>query len=156
GDVRLELTNLSRVEPPETRNAVRLPSPLELTQPWNLALVDRDDELPALDVRQPALRAVGTEQLDAETAEARLQGAGRVVDPGVDDTARAAGLVRGDLRLLLEDRDGRVGMQLGQPARNRQAENPRADHAESRHREATVVPDDDPRRVPDEPRRRAI
>ena len=81
-DMRLDLPYLPRVEPAQPGHAVRLPAPLELAQPRHLAVVHRDHELPALDVRQRPLLAVGTKQAYAAAAEIRLERPGCVAGPG--------------------------------------------------------------------------
>ncbi len=109
-------------------------SALELPQPVELALVERDDELAALLVREPAPLDVGAQQADAAPAELRLERARRVVDAGVDDAAVAAGLVERQVVLLLQHRHRRVGAQLGEPPRHREADDPGADDPDPRLR----------------------
>ena len=130
GGVRLELAQLVALDPPQPGHGVRRASSLELAQPLELGLVDRDDELPALVVGEAALRAVGAQQLDAAPAQARLQRPGRVVDARVDDAAVAAGLVQRDVVLLLEHGHDRVGPELRQPPRDREPEDAGADDSE--------------------------
>ena len=66
-------------------------------------------------------------------AEPGLERAGRVVDAGMDDAAVAPGLVRRDVALLLEHRDGGVRAQLGQAARHGEPDDPGADDPDSHH-----------------------
>ena len=131
GDVRLELAELVAVEPPRPRHAVRVCASLELAQAVELALVEGHDELPALDVRQRALRAVRPQQVDPAAAEAGLERPRRVVDPGVDDAAVAPRLVGRDLGLLLEHGDHGAGPGLAQPTRDREPDDPCADHPDA-------------------------
>ena len=125
--MRLDLAQRLPLEPAHAGNAVRPRSALELPQPVELALVERDDELAALLVREAALREVGAQQADAAAAELRLERARRVVDAGVDDAAVAAGLVERQVVLLLQHGHRRVGAQLGEPPRHREADDPGAD-----------------------------
>ena len=61
-------------------------------------------------------------------AEAGLQRARFVVDPGVDDAAVVAGLVARDHGFLLQDREPQVRSALQELARHRQADDPASDH----------------------------
>ena len=130
GGVRLDLAQLVPLEPAKSRNAVRRRTALELAQPRDLGLVERDHELPALPQRDVALVAVRAQQLDAAAAEPRLERPWRVVDAGVHDAAVATCLVHRDLALLLEHGDGRVRLDLRQPPRHGEPDDPRADHAD--------------------------
>src|SRR5581483_8763206 len=87
GGVRLHLAKPVAVEPPEAGDAVRRRAALELAEPLDLPLVERDDELPALLERESAGLAVRAQELGAAAAELCLQRAGGVVDPRVDDAA---------------------------------------------------------------------
>ena len=130
--IRLDLDHLLRPETPDPRNAIGDGAPIDLFETTELVGVARDDQLAALVVGDPALLAVGLEQFDTAAAELRLQRAGRVVDARMHDAAVMAGLVNADLALLVEHRQLAAGLDFGQPARHREAEDPGADHAGSR------------------------
>ena len=58
----------------------------------------------------------------------------------MDDAAVVAGLVDGDVVLLVHHRDPGVGAQLGQPAGDGHADDPRPDHADA-HRTTYLCSD---------------
>src|SRR5690606_9752730 len=87
-------------------------------------------ELARLLVGQAVLRAVVLEESDPSAAEGGLEGARAVVEPGVDDSAVVAGLVRGDPVLLLEDGDAGAGAVEGDVAGQGQSDDPRSDDAD--------------------------
>ena len=140
GDVRLQLAELVRIQPANVRHAVRLRAPLELAQPLELALVEGDDDLPALDVADVALLAVRAQEPDPASAELRLERSRRVVDAGVRDPAVPTRLVSRDRGLLLQDRDDRVRPELRQAARDGEADDPGAHHADLLARTAHPKP----------------
>ncbi len=78
-----------------------------------------------------ALRAVRAQQLHSAPAQLRLQRARRVVDARVYHAAVPAGLMRGDLVLLLEHGDRRVGLDLGETPCDGEADDPGADDADA-------------------------
>ncbi len=126
-DVRLELADPVGPDQLGSRHAVLERAPVELLEPWDLRVVGGDDHLPAAQDRDPALLAVGEDPRRSLDAEPCLERAGRVVDPAVDDTARVAGLVRRDDRLLVEHRDPCIGTACLELARGREADDPGAD-----------------------------
>ncbi len=133
GRMGLDLPQLVPLEPSHSRHAVLGRAPLELSQAADLGLFDGHDELAAFLVGDPPFRAVRVELRNPEAAEAGLQRAGRVVDPGVHDAAVAARLVRRDVGLLFEHRHRRVRAQLGQAARDSEPDDPGADDPDSHH-----------------------
>jgi hypothetical protein len=122
GHIGLDLLQVSLVDELDTRDAVRLRPPMKLVESIELRLCRRNDELAAALVRDALLVAVPVQLGAALDAEASLQRARRVVDPGVDDPAVATGLVRGDPRLLLQDAHAGAGLTEQALARHRQAE----------------------------------
>ena len=144
--MRLDLPHLARVEPAQTGYAVCLTAPFELAQPRHLGVVGCGHELPALDVRQPPLLAVGPKQTHAAPAEPGLERAGCVVDPGgwttpLDRPVWCAASSR-SFSKTVTDASGRTSVSRRAIA---ETEDPRADHADPlpgmRHRAATVVRD---------------
>src|SRR5262245_29639177 len=91
--VGLDLPYLVCREPTEAGHCVRTPTPLELVETLDLALVGGDDQLPGAPVGYLPLRAEGIKGARALDAQPCLQRPGLVVDAGVDDTARMARLV---------------------------------------------------------------
>ena len=81
---------------------------LELVESGQLLLRCGDDQLPVPARLDPPLLAEGVQLPGALDAEPRLQGAGFVVDPGVDNPARLAGLAARDLGLTLEHHQAEV------------------------------------------------
>src|SRR5262249_43660744 len=124
GRVRLDSAQLVALEHAQASHAVCDRTPLELGEPRQLALVDRDDQLPATLIREASLSHVPLECRLALGAQPRLEGARRVVD-----AARVvARLVGPDPRLLVEDDEPEAGALLEQAARGREPENARAHH----------------------------
>ena len=132
GRVRLDLAQPRGVEPPQPRHAVGDPAPLELVEPGQLVLAERDDQLPARVVADPALLAVGAQLAHPLDAQPRLERAGHVVDPGVDDARVVAGLVRADAVLALEHDDPPPGVAPPELARHREPEDAAADDRDVR------------------------
>ena len=151
--MRLDLADRVALEPAHARHAVRLRAPLELAQALDLGLVDGDDELAALHVREVVLGAVGAEESDPTPAELGFQRSRRVVDPGVDDAAVTAGLVQSDVLLLLQDGDRGVGSHLPQPACHGETEDPPAHDADALGRHSAAVVHGDGLRPRVEPER---
>src|SRR5262249_14794698 len=89
-----------------------------------------DDDLAAADDLDPVLLAEVDHQVLAFDAELRLEGARLVVDAGVDDAAVVAGLVRAELRLLLEDDQPRAPGARGQRSRSGEADDASAHDGE--------------------------
>jgi hypothetical protein len=110
--MRLNRLHADGVEPPQAGHPIGPRPALDLVQPLELGGIPSHDQLPALLVGQAVLGAVFLEQLDAPAAQGRLQGAGRVVDPGMRNPAVVRGLVGADPVLLVEDRDLRSLRQL--------------------------------------------
>ena len=80
-----------------------MPAALQLGQGRQLALVGGDDDLAAALVGDAVLGAEAVHQLAALGAVPRLERAGLVVEPGVNDAAVVPGLVCGEFALGLED-----------------------------------------------------
>ena len=127
GRVRLDVGDARPLDPGETRHAVGRGRDLQRVEPTDLRLVDGDDQLAALLVRQLALPAVIPQQLTAAGAQDGLEAAGLVVDAGVHDPGVVAGLVSAETVLLLEDVDGEPGIPTGELATDRQTEDATAD-----------------------------
>ena len=102
--VRLDLTQLGRVELHQPLDAVTDPASLQLGEPVELGVVDRDDELAAPLQRDGVLLAERFEQALTLATERRLQRAGGVVEAGMHDSRVVAALVDRDLGLLVEQR----------------------------------------------------
>ncbi len=100
-DLGLAPPQLGRVERLD-RDAVRPGVGPQRRQAREFARGRGDDELAAGLERDAVLGAEGDRGRRAAPAEVRLEAAGLVVDPGVDDAAVAAGLVAGGARLLFE------------------------------------------------------
>ena len=127
GHVRLELPEAGAVDELHARDPVLERASVEVIQAGQLLLGRRDHELPAAENGDPPLLAIGEQPLRAVDAERRLQRPGRVVDAAVHHAARAAGLVRADPVLLVDDREPDVGPPRRPLARARQTDDPRAD-----------------------------
>jgi hypothetical protein len=85
-----------------------------------------DDQLAASLVRQTALLQVAIEQLTARDTDAGLQGAGRIIDPGMDDLGIARRGLGADALGSLGDDDLASGQR--QLAGNREADDAGPDH----------------------------
>jgi hypothetical protein len=96
-------------------------------QPLPLLVVQRHQDLADLVVGEALLGAEVLEQADPAAAQQCLERAGLVVEAGVDDAAVAAGLVRGEPVLLLEEGDLGVGSKLEQPSRHCRTDDAAAD-----------------------------
>ena len=124
------LGDLGGTDPAQARHPVGLTPALELVEARQLGLVGRDDQLAGALVGDFAVVAVGVELARSFDAEPRSQRSWSVVDAGVDDAARVAGLVRAKLRLALENADSRIGVPLGQLARDREPDDAPTDDRE--------------------------
>ena len=125
GDVRLQLAQ-SLVSDPFRVHAVGDRAFLELVEPRQLALVDRDDDLAALLERHVVLGAELLHLEPAAHAHRRLLRTGPVVDAGVQDAGVPTGLVLREARLLLEDRDVDAGTSAHDRACGGQPDDPAA------------------------------
>ena len=117
----------SRPDQLDVRHAVRERAAVQLVEPRQLVLAGGDDDLAAAQHRDAALVAVREQALRAGDAEPRLERAGGVVDPAVDDAARAPGLVGSDGRFLVEHRKPEPRPPRQELPRRREPEDPRAD-----------------------------
>ena len=117
---------------PQARDAVGGAATLELVERRQLGAVERDDQLAAALVREPARLAVAGQLARARDAEPGLERTGRVVDPGVHDARVAACLVRGDALLLLEHDHVPARIAQGELARDRQPDDAGADDRDLR------------------------
>jgi hypothetical protein len=109
GGVRLDRAQAAGVQPPQVRHAVGARTPLELREPRQLVLAERDDELADAVDGDGAALAVGVHARGAVDAQPGLQRAGRVVDAGVDHAAVVAALVCGRRGLALDDEQAAAG-----------------------------------------------
>ncbi len=125
--VRLPLPNPFRPHLLEPGDAVGAPSLEERVEGAQVALRDCHDELPVDSVGDAVGVAEAQEAPAALEAEAGLERARFVVDPGVDDAAVVAGLVARDHGFLLQDREPQVRSTLQELARHRQADDPASD-----------------------------
>jgi hypothetical protein len=107
--VRLQLLQPAEVDEGDARHAVGNTALVERLEARDLRLRGRDDHLAARLHGDAVLVAEGLHQPHALDAEARLVGAGLVVDAGVNDPAVVAGLVLGDLPLFLEHHQPHAG-----------------------------------------------
>ena len=118
-----------------TRPSMPVPgsAPLQLGEPVELGLVDRDDELAA--PLRAGSRAPGRTSRAGPSlaAQRRLQRAGRVVEAGMHDSRVVAALVDRDRRFLVEQRQPKARRSLEQRERRGKPED--------------AAPDDDDVRV---------
>ena len=128
--VRLELGELLRPDPPQALDAVCAAARLELVETGDLRLVERDDHLAAALVRDPVLVAERVHPAHPVDAELRLERARLVIDPGVQHAGVVPGLMARDLALTLEQRDAQARTALQELARERESDDPAADHRE--------------------------
>src|SRR3954452_11398229 len=125
--MRLDLAQPLGPDLLETRHAVRECPLAKSREPLHLRFVERDDELAAplhRDVVHPGERF---DQRLAVATQLRLQRPRRVVQPGMQDAAVVPGLVRRELRLLLEDREAELRAGLEKGSGGREPEDPPAD-----------------------------
>ncbi len=126
-DVRLELAEALALDDRDVRNAVCKRAPVELLESRQLCLRRRDDDLAAPQHGDSTLVAEVEQPCRTGDAEPRLERARRVVDAAVDDAAGTAGLVRGDGRFLVQDRDPCLRPSQPQLPGDRQPQDPGAD-----------------------------
>ena len=103
--VRLDVGDPVLADPHESRHLVGDAPALQLVQARQLIRTGRDDQLAAALGGDSTLIAEVVELPRALDAKARFERARRVIDARVDDPGGAAGLVRPDLRLALQDGD---------------------------------------------------
>ena len=116
--VRLDLAQLGAGQPTHAGHAVGPGLLLDRAEPVLLDLVEGDEHLAARVVPDAVLLAELPQHPDALAAQGRLERAGLVVETGVHDAAVAAGLVCREPVLLLPERDGAVGVDLLEAARD--------------------------------------
>ena len=100
---------------------------LEVAQPRHLGLVGGDDHLAAALVADPMLVTEGVHPRHPVDAQLRLQRAGLVVDPGVDDARVRTCLVASDVGLALEHGDAELRAPPQEFGGGREAEDPAPD-----------------------------
>ena len=120
--VWLDLGDLLAGQPPQAWDFVGPAAPLQLVEAFDFALVNRQHELARTLVGNLPLLAVRVQRACALDAEPRLERAGLVVDAGVDDSARAAGLVVPDPLLGLQHAEARPRTPGQELPRHRHAE----------------------------------
>ena len=130
GRVRLDLGDPGALHPRQPRYVVVPRGHLERVETSDLRAVHGDDELPALDVRQPAVGAVLAQHQPAARAQLGLEAAGPVVEAGVHDTGVVPGLVDAEPVLLLEHDDRRTREPARDLAGHRETHDAAADDAE--------------------------
>ena len=128
GRVGLDLPQLVGLDPPQAGNLVVTPAPLELVEGPELAFLRGHDHLPVAPCSDPALLAVRVELPRAGDAEPRLQRPRPVVDPRMDDAARAPGLMRRHARLALQYADADAVVAERQLAPHGEPQDPGADN----------------------------
>jgi hypothetical protein len=126
--VRLELPELVAADRPEPLHPVLRPTALELGEPGQLRLVERDHDLAAALVRDLVLVREALHLGLALSAEPGLQRPGPVVEPGVEHARVVPALVRRELRLLLHHREAQIGPPQEQLVCRGQADDPAPDH----------------------------
>ena len=113
---------LGAVQDAEPADPVRCCTAFELRQARELALLDGDDQLAAALVREGALGDVLLERALAGRAELGLQRAWRVVDARMNHPRVVAGLMRRDLRFLLEQGQAKARTSVQESTRSREPE----------------------------------
>ena len=129
-DVRLVLARLGGGQPRDGQ-PVGEASLVEVAQGAQLGLLGRDDELAGDLVRDPLGTGEVEQRLRPGAAPARLEAAGWVVEPGVDDAAVAPGLVARPVVLLLEDGHLRRRVLTQHALGDGQADDPAADDGDA-------------------------
>src|SRR3954468_5066624 len=132
GGLGLDRGVLVAAEAAQAGDAVRLPAALELVQAGQLGLVERDDQLAAALSDDLVLLAEQVQVARAADAQLRLQRSRDVVDARVDDAGVVAGLVAGDLRLLVDHRDRLARVPVRELARGGEADDPGSDDGDVR------------------------
>lgn len=129
--VRLDVFQLLTVHEPDAGNTVGDRTLVDVVQASPFSLVERHDDLAELVVDQVVVGTELLQQPDAAPAELRLQGARRVVQPGVDDPAVAAGLVSREPCFLFQERDPGRGPHLEEAAGDGSADDAAADDSDA-------------------------
>src|SRR5690606_15802808 len=106
----------------------------EVVEATQFHVVRGDEQLAALVERNSVRGGELLGGLCAPATQLGLAAAGLVVDPGMDDAAVVASLVRAQLRRLLHQQQAGTGAPLEQLQGGRGADDPSADHAEVVHR----------------------
>ncbi len=101
--MRLIFRDLFGTQPTKTLKAVEVTAPLQIGQDGQLALGRRDDQLPTALIRDVLLFEEAIERLASFDARSRLQGAGTIVEPRMDDAAIASTLMKGEAGFGLQD-----------------------------------------------------
>src|SRR5581483_2525260 len=115
------------VEHLESFNPVALPTLPQLLQARELPLLRCDDQLTDVAIFDPLGVAVPPNGTPAFDAQLCLEGAGRVVDSGVDHAAVPARLVPVECVLLFDSGDSQLRVAERQFARRGKSEDPAAD-----------------------------
>ena len=136
GRMRLDLLQLAAVEHAQVLDAVCDRATVQLLEPAELRVVERDDQLAAANEWDPSLLGIPLESLLPVDAETCLERPRCVVDAGVEDARVVAGLMRPRRRLLLEHDEAEPGSLDEERAGGCQADDPCADHG---HVEALVA-----------------
>jgi len=102
GRVGFDLPNCGALEPLQATQSIGGATGLQLTQPHDLGLVDRKDDLPANIVRYPVLAAERHHFPDSLHGQPRLERAGLVVEPAVQNPGVVTTLVTASGGILLQ------------------------------------------------------
>jgi hypothetical protein len=137
--VRLDLAHAAGVDQAEPRHAVGRAPLVEGVQPRHLLLRGGDDDLAAAVVLDRVRLAEVHHQAHALHAQAGLEGAGLVVDAGVDDAAVVAGLVPAELGFLLAQHEFQRRKLLEQRPRRGQPDDPAADDGDVVGHRADII-----------------
>ena len=133
-DRRLDFTDAVRIEPAQSRKAVRPAPPLEFVEGRKFGRVGGHHHFPGASERDALLLAQPVHRFSPLDAQPRFERTGAVVEPGMDHAAVVAALVGGDRLLLLQDHDRDPGVGLDDGAGH-----PEADESGSHDAEVVAV-----------------
>ncbi len=123
---RFETLRLRGGEPLDIVDAIGARRGRDLFEGRDLALVGGDDQLAELGMRNPVVAAIAVEPLAPGDAACRLEAAGRVIDPAMDDLAVARGGLEADRPGALEHKHLAAGER--QCPRGGEPDHPGTDH----------------------------
>ena len=155
--MRFDFAQSLRPDELEAGHAVGGRALVERGQRPELRVGEGNDELAGVLERDALLAAIRFEGRLALAAEPRLQGTRRVVEPGMDDAAVMARLVRRQLGFALEDDEPQARPVLQQPPRRREPHDSATDDDDidggavarrRRHRTGVTRGNGTPRRSP--------
>ena len=126
-DVRLDLAHGVAVEELEAGEAIGFAAGAEVVEAGGFRGGGGDDELATDLVRDGVPGAEGDHFAGSGDAHAGFEGAGFVVDAGVDDSTVVAGLMAGEAGFFFQDDDAGAGEGLGGLHGEGEADNSAAD-----------------------------